>query len=289
MGFIIHKTAMRKAKHYINSFRLRTLPLSLSGIILGTLLASAKGCFDRSTFIWAILTTLCLQILSNLANELGDIQKGTDNEQRLGPIRSIQSGALSVKEFKRCIWIFVILSACSGTILVYNAFPSLISRDGLLMILLGITAIVAAIKYTMGKGAYGYHGLGDLFVFLFFGLLSVIGSWFLMTHYLDLTLLLPASSIGFLATGVLNLNNMRDIENDRLCGKRTLPVLMGISKAKIYHLFLIAGAFLTMTIYMYLQGAEMVHFTFLLTLPLFTIHLKKAYALQVYHGMPCRL
>ena len=160
---------MGKIKYYISSFRLRTLPLSLSGIILGTLLASAAGHFNWSSFIWAILTTLCLQILSNLANEWGDLQKGTDNEERLGPIRSIQSGALSIKEFKRCIGVFIILSACTGTALIYHSFDSLFSRDGIYMLLLGAAAIIAAIKYTMGKGAYGYYGLGDLFVFIFFG------------------------------------------------------------------------------------------------------------------------
>lgn len=266
---------MSNFKHYIASFRLRTLPLSLSGIILGSLLASSVGYFNLTTFILAITTTLCLQILSNLANELGDLQKGTDNEQRLGPIRSIQSGAITIKAFKQTIGVFILLSICSGVALIFLAFDALFSQDGIILLALGGISIVAALKYTIGKGAYGYHGLGDLFVFLFFGLLSVSGSWFLMTHSLDFSIFLPAASIGLLATGVLNLNNMRDIENDHLCGKHTLPVLIGISKAKIYHTGLIIGAFLTMIIYMYLQGIQMVHFSFLLTLPLFIIHIQK--------------
>ena len=266
---------MSKIKYYIASFRLRTLPLSLSGIFLGTLLAASEGYFNWAPFLLAVVTTLCLQILSNLANELGDLQKGTDNEERLGPIRSIQSGALSLKEFKRTILLFVLLSVLSGTALVSTAFESLLSTDGLIMLMLGAASIVAAIKYTVGKNAYGYHGLGDVFVFLFFGLLSVCGAYFLMTHRLSISIFLPATAVGLLSTGVLNLNNMRDIENDRLCGKRTLPVILGISKAKVYHFCLIIGAFVAMSSYMGLCGFRPFHFIFWFTLPLFLIHLKK--------------
>lgn len=266
---------MSKAKYYIASFRLRTLPLSLSGIFLGTLLAKADGFFHTLPFVFAVATTLCLQILSNLANELGDLQKGTDNAERLGPIRSIQSGALTLTEFKRTIIVFVLLSVISGSVLVYTAFDSLFSWDGIIMLLLGGAAIIAAIKYTVGKNAYGYHGLGDLFVFLFFGLLSVMGAYFLMAHQINALLLLPASAIGLLSTGVLNLNNMRDVENDRACGKRTIPVLIGVHKAKIYHFILIIGAFVCMSSYVFLHDHTPSDFLFLLTLPLFIFHLIK--------------
>lgn len=266
---------MSKAKYYIASFRLRTLPLSLSGIFLGTLLAKADGFFHTLPFVFAVATTLCLQILSNLANELGDLQKGTDNAERLGPIRSIQSGALTLTEFKRTIIVFVLLSVISGSVLVYTAFDSLFSRDGIIMLLLGGAAIIAAIKYTVGKNAYGYHGLGDLFVFLFFGLLSVMGAYFLMAHQINALLLLPASAIGLLSTGVLNLNNMRDVDNDRACGKRTIPVLIGVHKAKIYHFILIIGAFVCMSSYVFLHDHTPSDFLFLLTLPLFIFHLAK--------------
>lgn len=266
---------MSKAKYYIASFRLRTLPLSLSGIFLGTLLAKADGFFHTLPFVFAVATTLCLQILSNLANELGDLQKGTDNAERLGPIRSIQSGALTLTEFKRTIIVFVLLSVISGSVLVYTAFDSLFSQDGIIMLLLGGAAIIAAIKYTVGKNAYGYHGLGDLFVFLFFGLLSVMGAYFLMAHQINALLLLPASAIGLLSTGVLNLNNMRDVDNDRACGKRTIPVLIGVHKAKIYHFILIIGAFVCMSSYVFLHDHTPSDFLFLLTLPLFIFHLLK--------------
>ncbi|MEG1949994.1 MAG: 1,4-dihydroxy-2-naphthoate octaprenyltransferase [Odoribacter sp.] len=266
---------MIKIKYYIASFRLRTLPLSLSGIFLGTLLAASDGYFHLLPFILAIFTTLSLQILSNLANELGDLQKGTDNEQRLGPIRSIQSGALTLTAFKRTIIGFIILSIFFGTLLVYYAFDSLFQRDGIMMLILGAAAIIAAINYTVGKNAYGYRGLGDFFVFLFFGLLSTTGAYFLMSHHLTATIFLPAAAIGFLSTGVLNLNNMRDIDNDRKCGKRTLPVIWGMQKAKIYHFMLIITAFLCMSLYAALHYQEISDFAFLVTIPLFVIHLRK--------------
>lgn len=266
---------MKKARHYIASFRLRTLPLSLSGILLGSLLAAAHGFFQTTPFLLAVATTLSLQILSNLANELGDLQKGTDNTDRLGPIRSIQSGALTLSEFKRTIAVFAILSVCFGSLLVYSAFDQLFSRNGIIMLLLGAAAIIAAIKYTVGKGAYGYHGLGDLSVFLFFGLLSVCGSWFLLVHEIVPAVFLPAAAIGLLSVGVLNLNNMRDVENDKVCGKHTLPVFIGIRCAKIYHFCLIIGAFLAMTAYVSFQAFRPSHLLFLATLPLFAIHLKQ--------------
>lgn len=266
---------MGKAKYYIASFRLRTLPLSVAGIISGSLLARADGYFHLPTFLLALATTLCLQILSNLCNELGDLQKGTDNADRLGPIRSIQSGALSLKEFKRTILLFVLFSVGFGSVLVYTAFESLLTRDGIIMLLLGAAAIAAAIKYTVGKGAYGYRGLGDLFVFLFFGLLSVMGAYFLMSHRVDALVFLPASSIGLLSMGVLNLNNMRDMKNDRRCGKRTIPVIIGIKRAKVYQFALIIAAFVCMTIYTVLHDCRPEKFLFLLTLPIFVLHLKQ--------------
>lgn len=268
---------MKKLKYYISSFRLRTLPLSVSGIILGCMLAGAAGFFDWTIFWTAIATTLCLQILSNLANELGDLQKGTDNEERLGPIRSIQSGQLTIKEFTRVIGLFAILSIVFGTSLIFSAFHSLLRVKSLIMLLLGGAAIAAAIKYTVGKNAYGYRGLGDIFVFLFFGLLSTAGSWFLMTHMLPAGILLPAAAIGFLSAGVLNMNNIRDIQNDARCGKRTLPVIMGEKNARIYQCCLVGGAILCMLLYSILNDNGLCGFIYLLTLPLFYLHLRNVW------------
>lgn len=266
---------MKKLKYYIRSFRLRTLPLSLSGIFLGCLLAYSAGAFNTLGFWLAVATTLSLQILSNLANELGDLQKGTDNANRLGPIRSVQSGALTIKEFYRVIVLFIILSLAFGSSLVFCAFHSLLNTSGIVMLFLGGAAIVAAIKYTVGSNAYGYRGLGDLFVFLFFGLLSTAGAWFLMTQTVTSEIFLPAAAIGFLSAGVLNMNNIRDILNDAECGKRTVPVLLGEKRAKTYHYCLIAGAFCCMTAYSLIYYNGLYSLLFLLTLPLFAIHLKK--------------
>lgn len=266
---------MNKLTSYLSSFRLRTLPLSLSGILLGTLLAAADESFRLWPFCLAIATTLSLQILSNLANELGDLKKGTDNEQRLGPIRSIQSGALGINEFKQTIIIFILLSAVFGTALVFTAFDSLFSTSGVTMLLLGGASIIAAIKYTVGKNAYGYRGLGDLFVFLFFGLLSTAGAYFLMTHTLTPGIFLPASAIGLLSAGVLNMNNIRDIENDEHCGKRTIPVILGEKKAKTYHYLLVITALTSMLVYALLYNHGIKGLLFLATLPLFIFHLRQ--------------
>ncbi|MCC8173363.1 MAG: 1,4-dihydroxy-2-naphthoate octaprenyltransferase, partial [Odoribacter sp.] len=227
---------MSKLKYYIHSFRLRTLPLSVSGIILGGLLAKSAGEFNVAIFTLAIITTLLLQIVSNLANELGDLQKGTDNNKRLGPIRSIQSGALTVSEFKRILIWMSTLALIAGLWLVFLAFHNLINLKSIGMLLLGGLALAAAIKYTMGKHAYGYYGLGDIFVFIFFGIISTAGCYFLMIHQIKASILLPASAIGFLSTGVLNINNIRDIENDKACNKRTIPVKIGEKNAKRYHI-----------------------------------------------------
>lgn len=289
---------MSKFQAYIESFRLRTLPLSLSGVILGILLAKANGFFQLWPCVFALTTTLCLQILSNLANEWGDLQKGTDNQERIGPIRSIQSGALTMQEFKRMIILFVVLSGLSGLILVYFAFDSIFKPDGLIMLALGALSIIAAIKYTVGKNAYGYRGLGDLFVFLFFGLLSVCGSYFIMAHSLNAEIFLPAAAIGMLATGVLNLNNMRDIENDAQCGKRTVPVMIGLDKAKFYHCFLVIGSLLLFLIYAELNCHALHHlhtmsnsgiftnytlctnFMFLIAAPIMALHLRRVFGTE---------
>lgn len=269
-----------KLKYYIQSFRLRTLPLSVSGILLGSLLALSCGKYNTWIFLLAICTTLCLQILSNLANELGDTLKGTDNEQRLGPTRSIQAGQLSLREFKRTILIFIFLSLISGISLVFVAFHTLLHSDSLLLLLLGGAAILAAISYTMGKNPYGYRGLGDLSVFLFFGLLSTLGSYFLMAHSLSSVLLLPASSLGLLCCAVLNVNNIRDIENDKICGKNTIPVILGEQKARIYHTCLILGAQLGSIIFAVISDKGPGTFLPLLALPLFFIHLHTMWTLS---------
>lgn len=265
---------MKKLSYYIAGLRLRTLPLSVSGIILGALLAGASGTFHTDIFCLALFTTLCLQIISNLSNEVGDMQKGTDNSNRLGPIRALQSGALSFQDYYRMIGLFIALSLLSGITLILLSFKEILRYDSILMFVLGGASIIAGIKYTMGKKPYGYQGLGDIFVFVFFGWVSTLGSFFLMTHKIPASLLLPASALGLLTTGVLNINNIRDRENDQLCGKKTIPVRIGEKNAKIYHTCLIIGAQLCMLLYALILSQGPADFLFLLTLPLFFAHLR---------------
>lgn len=262
-----------KIKYYIDSMRLRTLPLSVAGIIMGSFVAGSFGFWNTGIFIWAMLTALALQILSNIANELGDLHKGTDNENRLGPIRSVQSGKLTVGELKKMLVGFVILSMVFGLFLIQTSFGSLASTSSLVMIGLGAFAIIAAIKYTFGGKAYGYIGLGDLFVFLFFGLVSVMGVFFLMTKQLPWVVVLPASSIGFLSTAMLNQNNMRDIENDSNFEKKTMAVRMGLHSTKIYHLIIISLAFILMTLFCVFEKVNIIGYLYLLTVPIFVWHL----------------
>ncbi len=236
-------------KTFINAARLRTLPLSLSGIIVGSFLAYAKGFFNWQICIFALLTTTGFQVLSNFANDYGDGVKGTDNEDRVGPMRALQSGIVSPKQMLSAIKITGVITFIIALLLIYKSF----GRHNLLyffvFLLLGLASIVAAIKYTMGKKAYGYSGYGDIFVFLFFGWLSVLGSYFLYAKQLDWTLFLPATSIGLLSVGVLNLNNLRDKISDEKVNKNTLVVKIGEKFAKYYHYIILTFAFILALLY----------------------------------------
>lgn len=249
--------------HYVQAARLRTLPLSLSGIIVGSFLAASQGAFNWKICVLALLTTTGFQVLSNFANDYGDGVKGTDNNDRVGPERALQSGAISPKQMLRAIIITIIITLSIAVSLIYVSFGKDDFLLSLLFFVLGICSIVAAIKYTMGSNAYGYSGLGDVFVFLFFGLLSVLGSFFLFTKQLDLQLLMPASVLGFLSAAVLNLNNMRDHDSDKKSNKNTLVVKMGVQKARIYHYVLLILAVLLSVIYVALNHQKPVQWLFL--------------------------
>jgi 1,4-dihydroxy-2-naphthoate octaprenyltransferase len=254
-------------KAWIQAFRLRTLPLALSSILMGIIVSYIHLGFNMQVSIWAIITTLLLQILSNLANDYGDAIKGTDNENRVGPERTVQSGKISPKSMKTAIIVFSFLSLVSGLYLIWLSGIDLMKA--LMFLLLGVLAIAAAIKYTIGKKAYGYSGLGDLFVFLFFGLLAVLGSFYLNALYLSWDVILPAITIGLLSTAVLNLNNMRDLENDKNSGKNTLVVRMGIKKAKLYHTIIINIAFFSLMTFMSINDLSWQVHLALLVYPLF--------------------
>ena len=230
---------MLNFKAWLSAFRLRTLPLAIAGIILGAFLASSQNHHRWDITLLAILTATLLQVLSNLANDYGDFTKGTDNENRVGPERALQSGAITKSSMKVALYLFSTLSLLSGIWLLYLSFGSQKLIYALVFLVIGLLAIWAAIKYTVGKSAYGYHGMGDIFVFLFFGWVSVVGVYFLQVQTIDLTIFLPASAIGFLSAGVLNLNNTRDIINDKDSGKITLAVRLGYKNAKTYQLLLL--------------------------------------------------
>ena len=265
-------------KHWIEAARLRTLPLSVSGIIVGSMYALANPTDDVLTptevfnwklFAFAILTTLGLQILSNFANDYGDGIKGTDNEDRVGPKRTIQSGVITPQAMKRAIILTSGLTLFSAIYLIYLAFGAHNLGYSLFYLILGIAAIASAIRYTVGNSAYGYRGFGDAFVFVFFGLVSTLGVNFLYSKQLDAILILPATAIGFLSVAVLNLNNMRDEASDRKSGKNTLVVKMGIENAKKYHYFLIIGAMFLVLIFAVLSNFHFDQYLFLIAyLPL---------------------
>jgi 1,4-dihydroxy-2-naphthoate polyprenyltransferase len=266
---------MVKLGSWVSAARLRTLPLSVSGIIVGTTIAAQQGYFNIVIFTLALGTTLGLQILSNFANDYGDGVKGTDNEDRVGPARALQSGLISRKEMKQGIVVTAAATLVLALLLIYTAFGGENFLYAIIFFFLGLGAIAAAIKYTVGSNAYGYRGMGDIFVFIFFGLVAVFGSYFLYAMQFELTVFLPAAAIGFLSAGVLNLNNMRDRASDQKAGKNTLVVLLGEEKAKNYHYFLIIGAVLFMVIYSVLTAIEWNDILYVIAfIPLF-LHLKR--------------
>ena len=268
-------------KDWLNAFRLRTLPLALSCILVGSGMAYGSPGFNWIIFSLAISTTLFLQILSNLANDYGDAEKGTDNENRIGPKRAIQSGKITSTQMKKGIIFLVILTLVSGISLIYNSNlgDNKIAHIG--FVLLGIVCIVSAIKYTAGKGAYGYKGLGDVFVFIFFGLVGVCGTYFLFTKEINLLQVLPGISIGLFSAAVLNLNNMRDIENDEASGKNTLVVKIGLKKAKIYHFSIILIGISTSIIFVLQSLSSPINFIFLISFIPLIIHLFKVFKNQI--------
>ncbi|MEJ6492199.1 MAG: 1,4-dihydroxy-2-naphthoate octaprenyltransferase [Flavobacteriales bacterium] len=230
---------MDKTKVWLKAMRLRTLPLSLSGIIIGSLIALKLGYWNALIFILSLFTTIFLQVLSNLANDLGDHLKGTDNEDRVGPKRTTQTGEISVSEMKKAVTFLSALSLIFAGLLIWVAGREMSSSRIWTYIFLGIGATLAALFYTLGKKAYGYSGKGDLFVFIFFGLVSVLGVYGLYAPFFYWKIVPVAVGVGLLSVAVLNLNNMRDHINDKKSGKFTLVVKMGIEQAKIYHTALI--------------------------------------------------
>lgn len=241
-------------KPWLQAFRLRTLPLAVGAITMGAFAAHTDKVLRWDIYLLCLLTAVLLQILSNLANDYGDFKKGTDNEHRVGPTRALQSGSIQEGAMLKAVVLFSVLSLACGILTIWLGLKDFGDWRTLLMVALGMAAVAAAIMYTVGKKAYGYSGWGDVFVFLFFGLLAVFGTYFLMAKEIHGVLLLPATCIGCLSAGVLNINNIRDIDNDKENNKITLAVKLGRENAKTYQLLLMLMAAASMFFYLYLKN-----------------------------------
>lgn len=257
---------MKNLSVWLTALRLRTLPLATASIIVAAGIAVHHQFFNLTIFLLSLTTALLLQILSNLANDYGDAITGADDEHRIGPLRAMQTGVITPAAMKKAILFTTLLTLLSGlSLLVVALADDLFSW--LIFLGLGIASIVAAITYTMGKLPYGYRALGDLAVFIFFGLVGVIGSFYLYDLSFDWLLLLPATSIGLLSAAVLNINNMRDMESDKKHNKTTLVVLLGRATAYKYHLFLVISAPLLSAYYLSsLENTQTWQYIFLLAM-----------------------
>ena len=261
-----------KLKMWWETARPKTLPLALASIFTGSALgywANPQG-FNGLVMALCLLTTILLQVLSNFANDYGDHQKGSDTEERIGPLRGIQKGAISAKELKWGLILMVVASFLSGSFLIGIAYENL--SDLFAFAGLGILAIVAAITYTVGAKPYGYMGLGDISVLVFFGLLGVGGTYYLQTHSIDSHIILPAIGSGLLASAVLNINNLRDIEQDVKAGKNTLAVRLGAYKGRVYHCILLSVAALCYLAFAAATAISWTNYLFVLAMPLLAKH-----------------
>lgn len=260
---------MAKVTDWLKAARLRTLPLALASMGMGAFVAAREPGFNLKAVFGAALTTVLLQVLSNFANDLGDASKGADGRQRVGPARMVQSGAISPGQMKTAVALMAVAALMSGFWLLFG-LSHLDDASAFGMLLLGIASIAAAIKYTVGSRPYGYRSLGDLFVFVFFGIIGVAGTYFLVLDgQFDPAIMLLAAAVGLHSTAVLNINNMRDMATDRFSGKRTLVVLMGYNNALLYHIFLVVSPFILMAIYNLVRLQGVFVWVYLLMIPLF--------------------
>ncbi|MBK56357.1 MAG: 1,4-dihydroxy-2-naphthoate octaprenyltransferase [Flavobacteriaceae bacterium] len=274
----------KKISPWIKAARLRTIPLSVSGILIGSFATYPKDLFNIFIFLLAICTTISYQVLSNFANDFGDGIRGTD-KNRIGPERILQSGLISRMQMKLGIKIAAFISFVFTVTLIIVSFKNEFLNI-LTFLFLGILAIFSAIKYTMGKNAYGYFGFGDFFVFIFFGIVSVLGSNYLFNSELSLDLLLPSLTIGCLSVGVLNLNNMRDLENDKKSKKNTIAVKLGPDKARIYHYFLICISMINVLIFHFkTETSSYFHHFFVIAIIIILIyHIFQVYTVSELKG-----
>lgn len=263
-----------KLKASIKSMRLRTLPLSLAGVILGVMLAADKTDVSPWTAALIFLTTVCLQILSNLSNELGDTLSGTDSADRQGPKYALGSGDMTIGDIKKLILMFIGLCVISGLAMIQVSFGSLFKTESICLEALGAAAIAGAMKYTLGKNPYGYRGLGDMSVFIFFGLVSVLGGYYVAARELPLLImLLPASAIGCFSVGVLNVNNIRDMKTDAV-NRVTVAIKLGMKGARIYQTILVTLGWALILVFCAVYDFAPGHYIFIITIPLYIKHLQ---------------
>ncbi len=254
--------------------RLRTLPLSLAGVILGVMLAADNTVVSPWTAVLILLTTVSLQILSNLSNELGDTLKGTDSADRQGPRYAIGSGDMSVEDIRILIGLFIAFCIVFGLAMIRVSFGSIFKTESICLEVLGAAAIAGAMKYTLGKNPYGYRGLGDVFVFIFFGLVSVLGGYYVAARELPpILMLLPAAAIGLFSVGVLNVNNTRDMKTDAV-NRVTVAIRLGLRGARIYQTVLIAMGWALILVFCTVYDFAPGHYIFIITLPLYIKHLQ---------------
>ncbi|MCB0736717.1 MAG: 1,4-dihydroxy-2-naphthoate octaprenyltransferase [Bacteroidetes bacterium] len=266
---------MAAVKHWVGAARLRTLPLAIAGLVLGNCIASYQNSFSWSVCILSILTAFFLQVLSNYANDYGDYAHGVDNDKRIGPTRAVQSGEISQEAMKKAIVFVALLALLSGLALLWFSREQVNLIKLGIMLTLGLLSIWAAIKYTASKNPYGYKGYGDIAVLIFFGLIAVLGVLYLQTGGIELSWFAPAIAFGLLSVGVLNLNNMRDIENDFISGKITIAVRLGLKNARFYHYGLIVTAILLFVFFANSIYQAWWQYLFLTPLALLIIHLHK--------------
>lgn len=257
-----------RVKVWIGAMRPRTLPLAISSVGMGTFLAASHDAVDWPVALLCFVTAILLQILSNLANDYGDTVHGADHLDRVGPSRAVQTGQITPQAMKRVIILFAALSVATGLGTLWLALGTRVFWIFVFFLFLGATALGASISYTAGSKPYGYAGLGDIAVLVFFGWAGVIGSHYLQVQQVEWDIWLPATSTGMLIVAVLNVNNIRDIESDKQAGKLSLPVRLGPHKARIYHWALLLSAVLGTMIYVVLNYQGYWQFLFLITLPL---------------------
>ncbi|MTC55654.1 1,4-dihydroxy-2-naphthoate octaprenyltransferase [Providencia rustigianii] len=279
----MNSSSISRKQAWLESLRPKTLPLGVIAIVTGSALTYLTGNFKWPVALLSIITAGLLQILSNLANDYGDAVKGSDTAERIGPLRGMQKGIITKEDMKKALKLNIFAACLSGILLIVVACEK--PEDAIGFLALGLVAIVAAITYTVGKKPYGYLGLGDISVLIFFGWLSVIGTFYLQANSFNPITILPATACGLLSVAVLNINNMRDIENDVKAGKNTLAVRLGPVGARIYHTILIVAAILCLAFFnlMYLQGWS--GWLFLLAVPMLMNHVRKVLSDPTPEGM----